>query len=233
MPTAVLDYTNRKMGAVREPVYLDAWLMEQAEDWGDPTTQPTTVGQVHSSGGVSIGYRIYRNIVYFDLSSLTPPLNILSAKMTSSGSWSDNVIYAEVFDGDSLQNNDYDFGRIRLLTIPLGISEGIVGGYSTTRPWTITFNQTGLDYLRNRLGQNPVKFALRSDDDRLCSPPSTDKTYTYSVMDKWKTPPQIPLQLTIEYSTVPTKGTVKAREQPAARLLSSVRTLSAVRNIDP
>lgn len=233
MTTAVLDYTGRMQGRVRDLSYLTAWLTEQAGDWGDPTTQPTQVGQSHDSGGVNIGYNVYRNTVYFDLSSLTPPLNIFSAKLASSGSWADSTIYAEAFDGDSLQGNDYDFGRIRLLTVPLGVSEGIAGGYSTTRPWTITFNQLGLNYLQNRLGQNPVKFALRSDDDRLSAPPSADKTYIYYVQDTWKTPPQIPCQLTIEYSVAPPKGTVKARELPAARLLSSVRTLSAVRNIDP
>jgi len=112
------------------------------------------VGQSYV-GGSWKEYRICRGLVTYDLSDLSPSVEIDLAVLTSMGAWvtKDDGIEAYVFDGTGLTGVKADYGAIGdLITVLGSVHIPDTGGYDPDYPLAIEFNSAGLAFLESKAG---------------------------------------------------------------------------------
>jgi hypothetical protein len=150
-------------------------------------------GQIHIMSGyppVHL-YRICRDILSFDLSSLSPADEIFYAAINSFGYWATDVFDGYVFNGTGLTGATSDYGVIGSMTAVLGSATFPADGFQEYTHYSIVFNATGLAFLQSKVG-GIVTLALRSSTDVSASPPGVNHYQEFYLQEKFDTKLIIP-----------------------------------------
>lgn len=141
-------------------------------DWYDSTalSQNVYVGQYHLA--VNDKFLIYRAMISVDLSSLSPSLSIVHAKLVCPYIFrrsNRQDVYLVLVDATGVTGNDAGYGAMRTKTTELAsllIPQG-TAGYDSEE---IIFNSTGKTFLESKAG-GMAQIGVRIDKEISATPP--------------------------------------------------------------